>query len=545
MFRFCLFFSFLVVSVSSFFPASVEARPEFPTVAWKAAKYLKDSGNEIKYDSEGFVVEVTLDDVPSGFLMGQLSVFPKLESVKVESRYYFQDSNMGGIRKLQSLKKFAMENSRYCTASTLELLTEAPALTEVELIHCSEINSLHELAGIRNLETLRLVPDDDIELGPLAECRKLRHLNFKDAGSIDDKWIEPIAAMSSVESMDLSGTSISDEGVAKLANMPNLKILKLENCRQFTGVGFESFADNHPLEELNLRTAGITDEGLALASRFKNLKKFYTYNNRQVRGPGYQCLSSMKKLEILSCPQTAIRDEHLKLIDGIETLKVVWLYGNRGISGRGLDYLSQSLEIHRISLNRCPLIDSPDFEVICKFRNLRDLYISKTRIRPDGIEQLCQLEKLQNLNISDNIWIDDEAIAKLSNLKIENLFAKDLPRVTGKGVSTFPKFPNLKKLSLTANRKFEGSDFANLSKCKKLEFLAVESVKFIPLDCLAAIQRIPNLKTLELSNGKVTLLQLQQLCGMEKLEALKFEFTNRNSEQLKAILRTFPMLKRE
>jgi len=87
---------------------------QLPSVAWKAAEHLKkDYGNEVTYNDEGFVTEVVIEDFPSGFLMGQLAVFPHLESATVDSRYYFEDSSMGGVRKLKNLKKLVLKSTVY------------------------------------------------------------------------------------------------------------------------------------------------------------------------------------------------------------------------------------------------------------------------------------------------------------------------------------------------------------------------------------------------------------------------------------------------
>lgn len=540
LFCICLLFVFVAASQRKLY-----AQSELPPVAWQAVDFLENLGNKVKLNPDESVSELTLTEIPPGFVMGQLAVFPELETVAITSRYYFRDANMGGMRKLQNLKKISLQRSRYCTETTLELLAEAPSLREVEIINCSEISSLHELTRIRNLETLKLLPNDDLPLLPLAECRNLKHLNFKDATSVDDKWIEPLSQLKSLETIDLSGTLVTDEGIETLAQLPNLKTLRLEGCKGITGIAFESFPESPPLIELNLRKAtGLTDDGLTAVAKFTNLEKLYTCANPRVLGPGYQCLSSLKKLKILSCPESRINNEHLQLLDGIKTLEVIWLYGCPRVSGRGLESLVGSKSVRRLSLNECPLIDSPDLDVIAQFENLQELYLSETRIRPAGIEQLGQLKQLKTLNISGNIWLDDEAIAALKTSPVENLFAQDLPRLTQKGIAHLSQFPNLKKITLTATREMAGEGFQQMPRCESLEFLSIHSVKFLTLDCYAAIRNIPNLKELKLNEDKISLVQLQQLSGMEKLVTLSYQSESKNSEQLESILRTFPMLGR-
>jgi Leucine-rich repeat (LRR) protein len=78
------------------------------------------------------------------------------------------------------------------------------------------------------------------------------------------------------------------------------------------------------------------------------------------------------------------------------------------------------------------MINSPDFDVIVKFKNLEELYIADTRIRNEGIEKLCELKKLTDLNISGNHWLDDIAFQKLQGSSVKRLLATRLPRQTDK-----------------------------------------------------------------------------------------------------------------
>ena len=103
-------------------------------IPWKAAEQIRNGGsNKVEYNEEGFVTRILIEDMPSGFVMGQLEVFPQLESVAIDSRYYFEDSNMGGIRKLKKMKEFKIKDSRYASTALLELLAEVLRIALKEL----------------------------------------------------------------------------------------------------------------------------------------------------------------------------------------------------------------------------------------------------------------------------------------------------------------------------------------------------------------------------------------------------------------------------
>ena len=524
--------------------ASVEA--QLAKVAWKAAQQLtKERRNEVKYNDEGFVTEVVISNFPSGFMMGQLEVFPKLESVTISSRYYFEDSNMGGVRKLKNLKSFAIRKSRYASGTCLELLAEVPALESLEIKSCSEIESLQEVSRIRQLKTLKLDSSEAVSLAPLLECRNLKAIELVRSSNVDDAAMKILGEIKTLESIDLSYTSVTDEGLAELAKLPNLVELNLKHCQSITGESFADFASPHPLKELNLRDAvKLTDKGLNELARFKGLENLLLQGNKEVTGDGFQFLADLKKLKLFSCPGTSVRDEHLKLMTGIETLEVIWLPNCEAVSGRGLECLTSSQSVIRISLNECPKIDSPDFEVLAKFGNLDELYIAKTRIRNDGIEKLCELKKLRILDISDNIWLGDPAFEKLQDSSVSKLIASGLRRLTNESFSSALKMKKLENLTVTANKKLDGSGLQMLVGNTSLKSLTIEQPEHLSIEAFGFIRQIPKIEELSFSEGEIRISQIEQLAGMPNLRKFNYKIfgNGARSEQLNAVLESFPKL---
>ncbi len=537
-------FSSLLFFATALYCASTIA--QLPNVPWKAAQELaKNPSNKVKYNDEGFVTEVVIKDFPSGFMMGQLEVFSELESVSIDSRYYFEDSKMGGIRKLKNLKKFVLKRSRYATGTCLELLAEAPVLESIELRDCNEITRLHELPRIRRLKHLTLIADNDVSLTPLRECRNLESIKLGDNSSIDDNSVKVLGQVRTLKSIDLSKSSVTDEGLAELAKLQDLEELNLEDCENITGEGFGEFASPHGLKELNLRgVSKLNDAGLAELARFKDLENLLLYQNSKVKRDGFRCLSSMKNLKLLSCPETNIRDEHLKAMDGIESLEAIWLPECSNISGRGLDFLTQSQGVVRIKLNECPKIDSPDFDVLAKFKNLEELYIANTRIRNDGVEKLCELKKLQTLDISGNHWLDDLAFEKLQGSSVTKLMATELPRLTNGSFVFASKMEKLNNLSVTAHNGMNGDGLKAFFDNPRLKSLGVDAPEHLSLEACGFIRQIPNIEELYLRKGKLAIAQFEQLSGMQKLRKLKYEVGSgsQKSEQLISVLSTFPNL---
>ena len=512
-------------------------------VPWRAIQQLKDQGNHgIVYDEDGFVSKITLHNFPDDFTMGQLEVFPRLESIEVQSRYYFQDDKMIGISKLANLKHFSARNCRYASNGVIELLAEAPALESVEIKNCSEIQSLQGLKKIRHLKHLTITPEGTMSFRPLIECRSLESLVIENTSVIDDLALKDIARVKSLKSLTLKQLSITDEGLSEIGKLPSLEKLDLSHCQQITGTGFADFQFPETLRDLNLEdTHKLNDDGLAELTRFTNLEHLRMQNNGKVKGKGFTCLANMQKLMTLGCPTTTIADEHLKLLDGIESLEMIWLNRCPKISGRGLAHLTGSINCKRMSLNHCRNIDSPDFEVIAKFKNLEELYLVNTRIRPDGIEQLCGLKKLKNLNIEGNVWIDDSAFEKLQRSTVSSLTATLLPRLTDHCFEFAAKMPNLKELRVSANSNLDGSGLGSFIGNETLKELVLEKPKHLSVEAFSLIRQIPNIEKLKFGDGDISIAQIEQLSGMSNLKSFNYSLnsSDQTSERLPSILRSF------
>jgi len=328
--------------------------------------------------------------------------------------------------------------------------------------------------------------------------------------------------------------------------LPNLETLVLKNCEMITGEAFSEFQFPLSLKDLNLEGATkLNDDGLSQLSRFSQLEHLQLYRNLAVQGSGFECLATMKNLMTLKCPKTSIADRHLLLLDGVKSLKKIWLPECKAVSGKGLQSLSQSKNCEVLSLNRCRKIDSPDFEVLAKFTGLKELYIAETRIRNDGIERLCDLKKLETLNIGGNLWLEDAAIEKLENAALKQLIATDLPRLTDAALVSASKMKNLNQLSFTANAKLQGYGMKSFQGGERLRSLAVEAANLLPADAFRSIQKLTSIEELYFNKGKISVSQLEQLSGMQNLKKLRYEIEDPNgtSERLIGVLKTFPKLK--
>lgn len=141
------------------------------------------------------------------------------------------------------------------------------------------------------------------------------YIDLKDTG-LDDGDLEPIEQLPDILTLDLSGTDVTDAGLARIAAGPkDLTSLILDNT-DVTDEGLAAIAGLSNLTTLSIAGTGVTDAGLALLP---------------------QNHSRLKSLTLMDCEK--ITNEGLKSIARLEALEAVSLANCRQITDEGLEHL--------------------------------------------------------------------------------------------------------------------------------------------------------------------------------------------------------------
>ncbi|MSQ96825.1 MAG: tetratricopeptide repeat protein [Gemmataceae bacterium] len=86
-----------------------------------------------------------------------------------------------------------------------------------------------------------------------------------------EKAVVSLSALTQLEYLDLTGSSVTDTGLAQLRVLPNLLVLRLGSCHGITDHGLAHIAALPHLEGLVLAGCLVTDHGLIHLSRLKKL----------------------------------------------------------------------------------------------------------------------------------------------------------------------------------------------------------------------------------------------------------------------------------
>ena len=144
---------------------------------------------------------------------------------------------------------------------------------------------------------------------PLAQDTNLVEVDMNLVGDkISDAQvalIQPVEQQLAV--LNLSRTSITDEGLKTLESLPNLRKLHLENTK-ITDGGLAHLKNLKSLEYLNLYNTAITDAGLTDLQGLTNLKALYLWQTKVTPTGVEQLKTALPKCQINTGWETAKAD---------------------------------------------------------------------------------------------------------------------------------------------------------------------------------------------------------------------------------------------
>ena len=133
-------------------------------------------------------------------------------------------------------------------------------LEGVQSISTSEAAQIGELKSLRVLN-LKSTSVTDQHLVELAELPSIERLNLALAHEVTNEGVQSIAGLTSLKELDLSFTDIGDEGIEQLSSMIRLELLNL-SLTQISNEAVPMLGRLMRLKVVDLRDTAVTDEGI-------------------------------------------------------------------------------------------------------------------------------------------------------------------------------------------------------------------------------------------------------------------------------------------
>ncbi|XP_029103126.1 dynein regulatory complex subunit 6 [Scleropages formosus] len=187
----------------------------------------------------------------------------ELRRIRVEGNGRMTDASWSSFcRKCPGLKRVHVADCPQLSDGSLRCLGSLKDLTSLSIAACKRVSNVglkRLLDGpcgprLQELNLSRCFRVRDVSLVRLAErCLKLKSLSLCYCERLTDSGFERLGDLSSLASLDLTGTNVQDEGLTALGSLSSLKQLSLSECLGITDVGIQKLCRLAPgLESMDV-----------------------------------------------------------------------------------------------------------------------------------------------------------------------------------------------------------------------------------------------------------------------------------------------------
>lgn len=239
---------------------------------------------------------------------------------------------------------------------------------------------------------------------------------------ISDADLDALAAIPTLETIDLAETRVTDLGLLRLKGLKNVRELNLLYAELITDEGLAVMRTWTKVERLNLRGTKVTDNTLALLAGKDSIRTL-DIGYAEVTDSGLQYLPKLKGLKELAFGGNKLTEVGLEVLRGLPNLTHLDIAGKQRTDS-GLWFVA---------------VTDIGLDPIASLTELRTLDISGSPVSTKGIQRLAGLKKLERLNLYQDKRITDDAgavLAGMSSLKWVDLKESGM---TAKGFAALKK----------------------------------------------------------------------------------------------------------
>ena len=244
---------------------------------------------------------------------------------------------------------------------------------------------------------------------------------------VNDADMLSLAAMPDLETLDLSHTRITDEGMLRLKGAPKIKDLNLFYAEWVTDQGLTAIRDWKHLKRLNVRGTRISDGTLEIVSHIAGLEALDVAHT-SVTDNGLDYLITLVNLKELSLGRGRLTNTSIEVLRMLPTITYLDLSGARpappDMPGRAAARQG---------------IPESSLRAIAELKDLRVLKLGYSAIGAEGLRILGTVATIEKLGLEGCRRVNDEAMAELAKWKnLKYLDVQDT-EVTQAGVDALKK----------------------------------------------------------------------------------------------------------
>ncbi len=299
----------------------------------------------------------------------KLAAFASLEELLLQDTALDDDVLADLVEGMKGLRRLTLRNTPKVSDVGIGRLVELLRLERLALINLQitdqAVPTFAKLPALVSLDLRQCTSLGGSELGELKAATLLRELKLSD---IDDATLEIVASLPHLESLTVEDSSITAEGIAKLAlNEPTanrLRSLSFARCLSLDDDALAPLASFVSLRRLSLRDVSVTgsclanfptlgeiellslnelflsDEAFEAIGRCRQLKRL-ELSQGLLTPDAIATIATLSNLEYLDVTSCDLDDENLHPLHKLNNLRTLIVEGNPGVSQETVARLTQ------------------------------------------------------------------------------------------------------------------------------------------------------------------------------------------------------------
>ncbi|XP_037312297.2 uncharacterized protein si:ch73-173p19.1 [Pungitius pungitius] len=332
-------------------------------------------------------------------LLRQLRAFTALKHLSLVSSPLITDSGLSIVSSLVKLQHLNLASCSKLTDSCLQHMTGLKSLCflsldQTKVTDAGMVLYLRSAPSCLSQLSLNQTAVTEATLAALPACvPQLRLLSIKQTKVAD---VAALAELSSLQTLNLDGTGVTESSLEHLATHPALSSLSVAGIPVADGDRALQIISGLKLTQLTLPGRhSVTDGGLLFLSRLSVLLELDLTDYTQVTDQGVRHLSAMSRLRKLSLSNTQVTDAGLPALRGLQELQELCL-DRTAVTSRGVAELVTCLpHLQVLGLASTRVGDTVVRRALIRCNQLVKLNLSRTRITDHGLKFLKNIHLAQ------------------------------------------------------------------------------------------------------------------------------------------------------
>ena len=442
-----------------------------------------------------------------------------LRHVCVAACYKITDAGLAELCAMPSLRVVDMRQMRGLTAASVDTLSAAQQLVQLDLRHCDFVTAQHVVRLRRALPKLAKIQSNftDEQIAAADTLPDPIQVRTKEAiyalpadtrnvvaFDVDDHCMPYFKRLRSLERLEITAAwawpgmrkvvpqvrSITDDGLRQIANLPALRILKLGGELEVKGPGLDVLGALPSLEHLALELMKVDDAGLAHVAKAPRLHTLQLHHTQGFGALTFDAIAQLRELRELSLQGCVhVEDSWLAKVAALPRLEQLDL----GMIGSRTHFSGWGGPLPPAEPGSG--VTDRVLELLGQATSLRELCLSYAGITGEGLRHLQGLPRLASVDLTGT-------------------------PVTANDLRWLP--PGVERLTLR-NCTQLGQDFGRplAGATPRLRILDLQSCSELTDACLPGLRELKALRNLDLSYcAKFTANAADGIVALEQLEEL-------------------------